>query len=92
MPILSIKGHKPNDDLKSYPAHLHIDLLPEVQGKGMGRKLIEVFTNKLIELKSPAVHLQVGKKNTGAVVFYERVGFERIQEYEHAIAFGMKLN
>jgi ribosomal protein S18 acetylase RimI-like enzyme len=85
------EGHKPNDDLKSYPAHLHIDLLPEVQGKGLGRKLIKVFTNKLTELKVPAVHLQVGKKNTGAVKFYEKVGFQRIKEYEHAIAFGMSL-
>jgi len=85
------QGHKPNDDLKAYPAHLHIDLLPEAQGKGMGRKLIEVFNNKLAELKVPAVHLQVGKKNTGAVKFYERIGFQRIKDYEHAIAFGMKL-
>ena len=85
------EGHKPNDDLKSYPAHLHIDLLPEATGKGLGRKLIEVFTNKLIELKVPAVHLQVGKNNTGAIAFYERIGFQQIKEYEHAIAFGMQL-
>ncbi len=84
-------GYKPNDDLNSYPAHLHIDLLPEAQGKGMGRKLIEAFNNKLKELNVPAVHLQVGKNNTGAVQFYERVGFQRIKEYEYAIAFGMML-
>jgi ribosomal protein S18 acetylase RimI-like enzyme len=85
------EGHKPNDDLKLYPAHLHIDLLPETQGMGMGRKMIEIFNSKLVELDIPAVHLQVGKKNEGAVQFYERVGFQRIKEYEHSIAFGMKL-
>ena len=85
------EGHKPNDDLKSYPAHLHIDLLPEAQGKGMGRKMIEVFNDKLVEIGTRAVHLQVGKSNPGAVKFYERVGFERIKEYEHSIAFGMML-
>jgi ribosomal protein S18 acetylase RimI-like enzyme len=85
------EGHKPNEDLKSYPAHLHIDLLPEAQGKGLGRKLIEVFNNKLRELKVSAVHLQVGKKNSGAIKFYEKVGFHQIKEYEHAIAFGMQL-
>lgn len=85
------EGHKPNEDLRSYPAHLHIDLLPEAQGKGLGRKLIEVFNKKLIDLKVPAVHLQVGKKNTGAIKFYEKVGFHRIKEYEYAIAFGMHL-
>ena len=85
------EGHKPYDDLRSYPAHLHIDLLPEAQGKGLGRKLVEVFTNKLSELKVPAVHLQVGKKNTGAVKFYQKIGFHKIKEYEHSIAFGMHL-
>ena len=57
----------------------------------MGRKLIEVFNHKLVKLKVSAVHLQVGKNNTGAVQFYERVGFQRIKEYEYAIAFGMNL-
>jgi ribosomal protein S18 acetylase RimI-like enzyme len=86
------EGHKPKNDLQEYPAHLHIDLLPEAQGKGLGRKLIEVFNNKLKELKVPAVHLEVGKKNPGAIQFYEKVGFERIKEYEHSIAFGMELD
>ena len=82
---------KPNDDFTSYPAHLHIDLLPEAQGKGLGRKLMQTFIDKLVELQVPAVHLQVGKTNTGAIKFYERVGFHRIKEYEKAIAFGRKL-
>src|SRR5574340_681101 len=34
------KGYVPRPELLSYPAHLHIDLLPEGQGQGMGRKLI----------------------------------------------------
>jgi ribosomal protein S18 acetylase RimI-like enzyme len=66
--------------------------LPEAQGKGLGRKLIEVFTDKLRKLGVPAVHLQVGKNNEGAVKFYEKVGFHRIKEYEHAIAFGINLD
>jgi len=86
------EGHKPKDDLQDYPAHLHIDLLPEAQGKGLGRKLIEVFNNKLKELEVPAVHLEVGKKNPGAIKFYEKVGFKRIKEYEYSIAFGLHLD
>ncbi|MFC2089017.1 GNAT family N-acetyltransferase, partial [Calditrichota bacterium] len=41
------EGHKTNKDFTTYPAHLHIDLLPEGQGQGMGRKLIEAFINRL---------------------------------------------
>ena len=56
------KGHLPKSELLSYPAHLHIDILPEGQGQGMGRKLIEIFCNKLIEMKVQALHLEVGKE------------------------------
>lgn len=84
-------GHKLNEDLIDYPAHLHIDILPEGQGQGMGRKLTDTFIKRLRELKVPALHLQVGKANPGAIRFYERLGFHVIKEYERAIAFGMRL-
>jgi ribosomal protein S18 acetylase RimI-like enzyme len=85
------EGHKINQDFISYPAHLHIDILPEGQGKGMGRKLIETFIERLQELKITGLHLQVGKKNTGAIKFYGSVGFHVIKEYKYAIAFGIYL-
>ncbi|MCK5739945.1 GNAT family N-acetyltransferase [bacterium] len=85
------QGQRVNPDCTRYPAHLHIDLLPEAQGQGMGRRLIQTFTDKLRQLGVPAVHLGVGKSNTGAVKFYERVGFHRIKELEKAIIFGMHL-
>lgn len=78
-------------ELTAYPAHLHIDLLPEAQGQGWGRKLIDALTQKLRELDVPALHLEVGKRNPGAVAFYQRVGFHIISEYEFSIAFGMNL-
>ncbi|NOX65295.1 MAG: GNAT family N-acetyltransferase [Chlorobi bacterium] len=84
-------GHKVKEDLKDYPAHLHINLLPETQGHGIGRKIIDVFINKLKELQVPALHLEVGKSNPGAIKFYERMGFQIIKEYESSIAYGMKL-
>ncbi len=86
------KGYIPKPELFSYPAHLHIDILPEGQGQGMGRKLIETFCRKLIEMNVPALHLEVGKRNTNAITFYEKVGFHLIKEYEWSIAYGIKLN
>jgi ribosomal protein S18 acetylase RimI-like enzyme len=86
------KGHIPKPELLSYPAHLHIDILPEGQGMGMGRKLIEIFVNKLIEMNTTALHLEVGKRNTNAIQFYGKVGFHVIKEYEYSIAFGIFLN
>lgn len=86
------KGHVPKPELLAYPAHLHIDILPDGQGKGMGRKLIEVFCNKLKEMKVPALHLEVGKRNLNAIQFYKKVGFHIIKEYEYSIAYGMVFN
>ena len=85
------KGQVVKEEVKDYPAHLHIDLLPAAQGQGLGRKIINTFTGRLKELNIPALHLEVGKRNEGAVKFYERVGFHRIKEYEYSIAFGMHL-
>lgn len=85
-------GHKPADELLAYPAHLHIDLLPVAQGQGMGRKLIDTFSDRLKSFNVSALHLQVGKANEGAVMFYNKVGFHVIKEYEFSIAYGMKLD
>ncbi|MBL1215413.1 MAG: GNAT family N-acetyltransferase [Ignavibacteriae bacterium] len=84
-------GHIVKPELKDYPAHLHIDLLPETQGQGIGRKIMEVFISRLKELNVPALHLEVGKANPGAIKFYEKIGFYKIHEYEYSIAFGVKL-
>ncbi len=86
--------HRPwqqNPDLIDYPAHLHIDLLPEAQGKGMGRKMIETLLNRLREVGAPAVHLGVSAANTNAIQFYAHVGFHQIKAYSGWIAFGMHL-
>jgi ribosomal protein S18 acetylase RimI-like enzyme len=85
------KGHPVNDDLAVYPAHLHIDLLPQAQGQGWGRKLVHMFLAHLRTLQVTGVHLGVGQANQGAIMFYERVGFQRVKEYEGWLAYGMRL-
>lgn len=65
-------------ELDAYPAHLHIDLLPEHQGKGLGRRLIDTLRAALAERGVPAVHLGMDPANTGARTFYERLGFHEL--------------
>ena len=86
------EGYILKKELSDYPAHLHVDLLPNTQGKGIGKRIMQVFIDKLKELNVPALHLEVGKKNIAAVGFYKRMGFHEIVEYEYSIAFGMKIN
>jgi ribosomal protein S18 acetylase RimI-like enzyme len=77
-----------------YPAHLHIDCLPRMQGVGLGRRLIDTFLGAMRAAGVPAVHLGVGPRNARAVKFYERYGFhlvERLPEPWNTLWFGISL-
>ncbi|GGX84836.1 GNAT family N-acetyltransferase [Streptomyces fructofermentans] len=66
-------------ELAAYPAHLHIDLLPDRQRRGHGRELMNAFLAALHERGVPAVHLGMVTANTSARAFYDRLGFHEIQ-------------
>ncbi|MDQ1046208.1 GNAT family N-acetyltransferase [Streptomyces sp. V4I2] len=66
-------------EVAAYPAHLHIDLLPEWQGRGYGRALMEAFLGALRTKGVPAVHLSMLTANTSARSFYDRLGFNEIE-------------
>ncbi len=63
---------------KKYPAHLHIDILPEYQNKGFGSKLIEALLIKLKAQGVKGVMLTANFKNSGAIRFYKRLGFKTV--------------
>jgi ribosomal protein S18 acetylase RimI-like enzyme len=72
-------GHSPSHligpDHALFPAHLHIDLLPETQGQGWGRMLVRTLLDRLRAAGVPGVQLGVGELNVGAQAFYRRLGF-----------------
>lgn len=53
------------EHLRGYPAHLHVDLLPEAQGAGWGRRLLETFFAALRERGVPGVHLGAATHEQG---------------------------
>lgn len=61
-----------------YPAHLHIDLLPEGQRRGLGRRLMTAYLDALRERGVPGVHLGMDPANAGVRAFYDRFGFVEI--------------
>jgi ribosomal protein S18 acetylase RimI-like enzyme len=79
------------DAVDDYPAHLHIDLLPQAQGKGAGRLLIDAACALLAERGVAGVHLVAGKDNLGAQAFYPRVGFEPIAQDGGSVTFARRL-
>lgn len=65
---------------EKFPAHLHIDLLPTLQGKGCGRALMETLFTELKKRNCPGLHLGVDKANIAARAFYQKIGFTSIEE------------
>lgn len=75
-----------------YPAHLHIDLLPELQGQGWGRRLIDALVAELHARGVTGLHLVASAENAGALAFYPRVGFTPLASPDGLGAFGMRLS
>lgn len=76
---------------KDYPAHLHIDLLPDYQHMGLGSQLMDTLKAHLRKLGVSGVCLCVAKSNTGAVRFYQKHGFGVLKDLGGALFMGCKL-
>lgn len=74
-----------------YPAHLHIDLLPQYQHKGLGRKLMDTLCENLRQKGVKGVMFTVWHKNYNAIKFYEKYGFQLIETKETTLVYGLKL-
>lgn len=66
-----------------YPAHLHINILPNAQAAGWGRRLIETELEALAARGVRGVHLGVDPLNENAMGFYRHLGFRRIDHDGH---------
>jgi ribosomal protein S18 acetylase RimI-like enzyme len=80
----------------AYPSHLHIDLLPRVQGMGYGRTMMEHLSERLRGQGSPGVHLGMSALNTRAGRFYRKLGFQELARTgtgaDTAVYLGRKLD
>jgi len=74
-----------------YPSHLHVDLLERLQGKGLGKALMQTFIDKAAEMGSEGIHLGVDGRNTRAYGFYERMGFKILETQPWGSVFGLQL-
>lgn len=89
---------------ESYPANLHINLLPAHRGHGLGAALLRAYLRKLAADGVPGVHAVTTERNEAAVRLYRGFGFTVLAEATtHAwkryvggplrlIAFGLRLS
>lgn len=91
MHLIHHPSRTPAELAARYPAHLHIDLLPRMQGGGNGKRLMHTLLDALARAGVPGVHLGVGGRNEKAVGFYRHMGFQELQAHPWGYTFGMAL-
>jgi|GEM_PF-575047 len=70
------------DMVREYQGHLHINVLEEYQGRGLGTRLLADFENRMKSLKVKGIHLGTSNHNTGAISFYRKHGYQMLSDSE----------
>ena len=76
---------------REYPAHLHIDILPEYQRLGLGHQLMDTLLSALRAKGVRGVMLGCGKNNEKGNSFYKKYGFTRLGEASGTVLWGIQL-
>lgn len=82
--------------VEHHSSHLHINLLPRLQGGGYGGRLLQAWIERARALGSTGFHLGVSQDNMRAARFYEREGLTRLSPSDRsddgAIWFGRTIS
>lgn len=68
------------DLVTNYPAHLHMNVLPDYQRRGLGGRLMARFVEAMRTAGAPGVHLVTSTENKKALPFYHKEGFVVFKE------------
>jgi len=63
-----------------YPAHLHINVLPEYHRTGVGTRLFQHYEKHLLSLDTTGIHLETSSRNHKAVPFYHKHDYTIVKE------------
>lgn len=75
----------PRAVVEAAPAHLHINLLPRLQGRGVGQALVATLLTALQEAGARRVHLGCDAANHRALRFYDIFGFQRFDQDRNTV-------
>ncbi|HTR86400.1 MAG TPA: GNAT family N-acetyltransferase [Reyranella sp.] len=81
-------SHTPDRITLPYPAHLHMNLLPRAQGRGIGSALFERWTEIA---GAPRLHVAVNHANAGGLAFWRRLGFSDLAAEGRTVWLGRDL-
>ena len=77
------------DIVKTYPSHLHIDIVESGQGNGYGKIMIKHMLDQFKKAGSIGVHLHVANENFRAQEFYKKFNFIFLNTSEEQKIMGL---
>jgi len=80
----------PQVDLGTYPAHLHIGLLPDWRRKGIGSALMDTFESYLQGQNVPGYHLLASSFHPQGVAFYRKLDLEELGDFQWRLHDGFR--
>lgn len=72
----------PEQVARGFPAHLHLNLAPRIQGRGVGTQLFHAWLRLANANGASAMHVGINRANTRAITFWGRMGFRPITPLE----------
>ena len=76
------------DIVKHYPAHFHMNVLPEFQELGYRRKLTETLWDSLKNKGVAGVHMGFATDKVGAFAFYQAMGYVKLKTTPWGVYMG----
>jgi ribosomal protein S18 acetylase RimI-like enzyme len=73
--IDSIFGNNLNAPFREYPAALHINIIDEYRGKGLGSKLMKELLEELRKRRIKGLQLNTTSENKSAIALYRKFSF-----------------
>jgi GNAT superfamily N-acetyltransferase len=68
--------------IECYPAHLHLNLLPRLQGQGIGHLLFSEWVARAARYGVGPIHIGANRSNLRAIKFWSREGFSLLPSSE----------
>lgn len=78
----------PTNVVSTAPAHLHLNLLPRAQGKGIGKMLLNAWLERASRLGAHSVHVGVNQQNGRGVRFWHAAGFIKLHAHGRTVWLG----
>jgi|SRR5579859_647842 len=73
--IIHHPGRTPGVVVAAFPAHIHLNLLPRAQRRGIGSSLLRSWLQRAAARGATAAHVAVSRANAGGLKFWESRGF-----------------